>query len=161
SLFLVCLLGASEVAHCQTHTFELYGQEQGLGSSLIRALAQDNTGFLWIGTRTGLFRYDGSQFFRFGLETGLPEEHVHSIHVPHSGTIWVGTKRGIARVTGNRLVKVDFGAPGIVSAFAITSTDKGILYVAAPGGLYSSRTGDKFERMNTPGAKIHGVYAAP
>lgn len=65
-LSLVCL-----VAFAQEYSFEYYGQEQGLSSSLVRAMAQDKQGFLWIGTRSGLFRYDGVQFQVFQRKDGF------------------------------------------------------------------------------------------
>lgn len=41
-----------------------FAGEDGLPTPVL-ALAQDSTGFLWIGTRAGLFRYDGAEFRRW------------------------------------------------------------------------------------------------
>ena len=35
--------------------------EQGLSNSTIEAICQDSRGFMWIGTRDGLNRYDGHE----------------------------------------------------------------------------------------------------
>ena len=37
----------------------------GLLSNTIRAMVQDNTGYIWIGTTAGLTRYDGYSFVNF------------------------------------------------------------------------------------------------
>ena len=42
--------------------FKDYGQDAGLTNLDVYCLMQDSTGFLWMGTDNGLFRYDGRQF---------------------------------------------------------------------------------------------------
>ncbi len=39
-----------------------FSQESGLDVPIVHALAQDERGFLWIGTENGLYRYDGLEF---------------------------------------------------------------------------------------------------
>src|SRR5512143_3714429 len=39
-----------------------YGLDEGLSQSSVLALAQDNLGFLWVGTQDGLNRFDGYSF---------------------------------------------------------------------------------------------------
>jgi ligand-binding sensor domain-containing protein len=41
-------------------------QAQGLNAGEIAALAQDRSGYIWIGASGGLLRYDGSRFVRWG-----------------------------------------------------------------------------------------------
>jgi len=43
----------------QQYSFRYYGTDEGLTSVAVKALFQDRTGFLWVGTENGLFRYDG------------------------------------------------------------------------------------------------------
>ena len=51
---------ASLSCSAQRYSFREY--TQGLGNLNIACLAQDRTGYLWVGTQNGLYRYDGSQF---------------------------------------------------------------------------------------------------
>ncbi len=55
------------------------------------ALAQSADGFLWIGSNTGLFRFDGVHFERFIARSGeqLPEEPVHSLLARSDGSLWI------------------------------------------------------------------------
>jgi diguanylate cyclase (GGDEF)-like protein len=62
---------------------------------LCTALAQDRTGFLWIGTQGGLVRYDG---YRFRVYRGDPADphalggsYVRSLLAAADGRLWVGT----------------------------------------------------------------------
>ena len=40
----------------------LYGEEDGLSQQLVKGIAQDHDGFLWVATWNGLNRFDGTQF---------------------------------------------------------------------------------------------------
>jgi ligand-binding sensor domain-containing protein len=46
----------------QDVTIQLIGPEQGLPDRNTRSIIQDKLGFLWLGTTTGLYRYDGYNF---------------------------------------------------------------------------------------------------
>src|SRR6476620_12445099 len=46
----------------QDVNIQLIGPEQGLPDRNTRSIIQDKLGFLWLGTRTGLYRYDGYNF---------------------------------------------------------------------------------------------------
>jgi signal transduction histidine kinase/ligand-binding sensor domain-containing protein len=68
---LLCLalaLVASEKLVAQERFYRLFDSEEGLNPVAVRALAQDSTGFLWIGTEGGLFRYDGVELRRWSPE---------------------------------------------------------------------------------------------
>lgn len=55
----VCLSAATLAVRGQSYRIEVYGQEEGLHSSEINAIAQDGRGRLWLATRAGLFAFDG------------------------------------------------------------------------------------------------------
>jgi len=46
----------------QQYTFRQYGPSDGLTNLGVNCLLQDHTGYLWVGTDNGLFRYDGNTF---------------------------------------------------------------------------------------------------
>jgi ligand-binding sensor domain-containing protein len=62
-LISLLLLPGSLVA--QRHRFRYYSHRDGLKDTEVHCLLQDITGFIWVGTATGLFRYDGSRFTAF------------------------------------------------------------------------------------------------
>ena len=67
----------------------------GAGNLNIACLAQDRTGYLWVGTQNGLYRYDGSQFKSYGAADGLPERMIQNLFVGLDGTLWVATTTSI------------------------------------------------------------------
>lgn len=66
----------------------------------IQAITQCRKGFIWIGSRQGLFRYDGKRVLSFIHDpldpASIPDDSVTKLHIDQSGRLWVGTQRGIA-----------------------------------------------------------------
>ncbi len=62
------------------------------------AMAQDAEGLLWIGTQSGLLRWDGHKLRKYASDGGqpgtLPDSFVQSLHVDRQGRLWVGTNAG-------------------------------------------------------------------
>jgi signal transduction histidine kinase/DNA-binding response OmpR family regulator/ligand-binding sensor domain-containing protein len=61
TFFLIIFLCSRGQQPLYTH-YKWFKVEDGLPQSFVSALAQDDDGFLWIGTRDGLARYDGREF---------------------------------------------------------------------------------------------------
>jgi ligand-binding sensor domain-containing protein len=57
-----------------------------------RSLAQDAEGFIWLGSSTGLTRFDGSRFAHIDLPGELRDSSaaISDIFAPSSGGIWAG-----------------------------------------------------------------------
>jgi ligand-binding sensor domain-containing protein len=55
------------------YSFHHISQTDGLLNNTVSSLTQDNRGFIWIATKSGLQRYDGARFVNYRLESG--EEH--------------------------------------------------------------------------------------
>lgn len=85
--------------------------EDGLSQNEVTSILQDNEGFMWFGTRSGLNRYDGYEFLTFnqvpGDSASLVNTSIEKIYKDSKGIIWIGTKsNGISRynpVTGKFL----------------------------------------------------------
>ena len=72
---------------------------ESLSSTRILSIAQDSTGFIWIGTDDGLNRYDGFQnkVYRSDVfdEATISGNRIWKIYVDSSNTVWILTDRGI------------------------------------------------------------------
>src|SRR5687767_14154129 len=80
--------------------FKRISVNEGLAQSDVKCMIQDNFGFLWIGTRDGLNKYDGLEFSRFGRKkndsTSLQFNQILDLQVDQSGDIWIGSIGGIS-----------------------------------------------------------------
>jgi ligand-binding sensor domain-containing protein/signal transduction histidine kinase len=68
--------------------------QDGLPSGLIWALAQDRDGYLWVGTDTGLVRFDGVRFVA-ATDPALASRSIRSLLSTSDGSLWVGTSDGL------------------------------------------------------------------
>src|SRR5882724_10012399 len=88
----VCLgLPASTAA--QRFVFKDYGKDQGLANLAITCLLQDSEGFLWVGTKAGLFRYDGQRFQEFRPNDPV-DRSIMAIHQSAGGNLWITSEQG-------------------------------------------------------------------
>ena len=73
--------------------------ENGLSQNSVAAIAQDKKGFLWLGTRYGLNRYDGSGFKIYKKNSNkansLSDNIIYSLIVDNEGVLWAGTTNGL------------------------------------------------------------------
>lgn len=85
-LLILLLFAAPSGVAAQDRLVRTFGGESGLLPPAV-ALAQDSAGFIWAGTRAGLFRYDGSRFERWAIDV-LPRA-VGTIVVSPEGAVTV------------------------------------------------------------------------
>lgn len=94
---LSCLFGVLS-GMAQEYTFQRISIEEGLSQSSINAIAQDDKGFLWLGTQDGLNRYDGRHFTVFKRlpfdSTSLADNFITSLLIDSQDRLWVGTQKG-------------------------------------------------------------------
>ncbi|HUR33822.1 MAG TPA: two-component regulator propeller domain-containing protein [Vicinamibacterales bacterium] len=115
-----------------------WSEEQGPFPFGVYAIAQDHDGYLWLGTRSGLVRFDGSEFTPWNDTHQLPDDRVSAILAARDGSLWVGfgTIGGVAQVSarGVRQFTVRDGlADGDVNT--IVQDPGGAIWVASHGGL--------------------------
>jgi signal transduction histidine kinase/ligand-binding sensor domain-containing protein/CheY-like chemotaxis protein len=139
-LLSLVFLAAAGTILAQREAFRRYGQEAGLNNLAVNALAQDGTGFLWVGTENGLYRDEGGWFRRFGTEDGLPDAYIDGLRVTADGTLWVGGFSGLSTFENGHFELV----PGIPQMRIrengrIASDSRSVVYLGTDLGLLSVR----------------------
>jgi len=129
--------------------FRSWGTEVGLPQNTVNAIVQTRDGYLWVGTRDGLARFDGVRFTVFGLRDGLPSVEVQCLYEDSQGTLWIGTSGGgLSRWVGGRIEPVNFPeqlvASGTVTSLAEDAA--GRLWIGTRAGL-TIREHDRFVRL--------------
>lgn len=96
---LLCLVGsAGAQQNSFRHYFRCITKKDGLSQTDVKAIIQDNYGFIWFGTRNKLNRYDGNTirvFDCFDRESGMRDNNISSIFEDTSRNLWVGTDNGV------------------------------------------------------------------
>ncbi|HEY2017547.1 MAG TPA: two-component regulator propeller domain-containing protein, partial [Bryobacteraceae bacterium] len=82
-------------------------EEEGIALPAINALAQTADGYLWLGTGTGLIRFDGMRFVHWAPPEGtqFPDDDVRSLVASADGSLWIRTAKTISRLDRGRLVR--------------------------------------------------------
>lgn len=72
--------------------------QDGLSSEDLRTIAQDDLGFLWIGSRDGLSRFDGVEsitYFKDSTENSIPNNLIEWVYWGSDKKLWIGTQGGL------------------------------------------------------------------
>ena len=98
----VLCLWLCQQATAQTHDFNKFPLSLQQGS--VATVLQDKSGYLWLGTGTGLVRFDGYQSETFMRELdradSLTHNYVNALLETRQGVLWISTWNGISRHLG-------------------------------------------------------------
>lgn len=129
--------------------FGVISSQQGLSQSSVFSLAQDHKGFIWIGTRDGLNRFDGYNFITYKIDpqdTGsISNNEITVIHADRHGDIWIGTRGGGLNkyvTRWNRFVRFSHLTPEKIIR-DIYESPEGTLWVGSSDGLLRADIADK------------------
>lgn len=96
-LTLVMLL--TFVTNASAQTIKFFSSDRDLSNSMITAIVQDRSGFVWIATEDGLNRFDGLNFVTYRNKPNDPasllSSFVRTLYVDNSGRLWVGCINGL------------------------------------------------------------------
>jgi len=95
-LISIFLLPISGIA--QTYQFTSYGIDEGMFDKYSYTINQDLQGFLWIGTTTGLCRFDGNVFEYEFKGDSIPPSIAHVSLLDSKGRLWFGHENGLLSV---------------------------------------------------------------
>jgi len=75
--------------------FERVLTDEGISKGTIYSIIQDRQGYLWLGTATGLLRYDGYVFRSYRHDptdtNSIAGDFIWSVSEDSSGNLWIGT----------------------------------------------------------------------
>jgi len=112
-LWLACLAAFSAVAGGRYCVVDGWGAGEGLlPQSAVISMVQTRDGYLWLGTRNGLARFDGVHFTVFDESTTLELSSIQIVKLFEDSqrNLWIGTESaGAMLVTNGQVLKLDFG----------------------------------------------------
>ena len=134
----------------------LYDNTNGLPTSEANAVAETPDGFIWIGSYSGLTRYDGRSFERIDSTTGISS--VVSLFVDSKGRLWIGTNDNGVAVMEKGSCQIFNHKTGLRSSSvrAIVEDTDGIIYIATTQGIAKIDSENKLGQLDDP--KINDEY---
>jgi len=100
--FLALISGSAQALQpdkrFQDYVSNTWALEQGLPQLSVTAIAQDSTGYLWVGTQAGLARFDGNRFTSYDSRgwPGLGNGDIRALLADAQARVWIGTATGVA-----------------------------------------------------------------
>ncbi len=138
----------------RTPRFRRYSVQDGMPSNSVYTTQQDRDGFIWIGTRNGLARFDGTHFEVFQHRPGKPyslgANDTSEVLVDRQGRIWAGGEASGLNLYlpdrhGFKHWRQHKGDPHSLSAddvFALAQTADGAIWVGTYAGDLNRMTAD-------------------
>lgn len=80
-----------------------YGRKEGLPQAQVTTLMQDSRGYIWVGTKNGVARFNGKDFYSFTVRDGLAGDLVLGIKEDKKNQVWVLCRRGISCISGESI----------------------------------------------------------
>ncbi len=122
----------------QHPSFRVYTQEDGLPQSQVYDIAQDNIGYLWLGTQGGgLSSFDGKTFRTFKESDGLISNYIFSLYTSND-SLFVGTRSGLSVKTNKKFT--NYAAPQVNAIFKNKDSQ---VFLATNTGIYAYVLGSK------------------
>ena len=90
----ISIIIAIPVLFSQTFFFDNYSVKNGLAQSNVYSIIQDKSGYVWMGTASGVSKFDGAEFINITTENGLAENGVRTIFEDSVGNLWFGHTGG-------------------------------------------------------------------
>lgn len=96
-------------------------RDHGLPDNLVHAVLQTRDGYLWVGTRSGLARFDGLRFTVFDhLNTpAMQSDLCQRLAEDSEGNLWIGTPDGLLCKTDDAFLR--FSSPDGLPDASVTA----------------------------------------
>jgi ligand-binding sensor domain-containing protein/signal transduction histidine kinase len=104
-LFSRRCFGLDPAKNLRQYVLRSWTSEQGLPQNSVRPMLQTRDGFLWIGTRGGLARFDGFSFvlYRANAPGSIPNDSITGLAEGHDGSLWISSGGGLTRYRNGHL----------------------------------------------------------
>ncbi|MBR4208341.1 MAG: response regulator [Lachnospiraceae bacterium] len=137
------------------YALTVYGLYEGLNSSQINSVTQTGDGYIWAGSYSGLYRYDGMKFEQVNLDKRICNAMI--LYADTRGRLWIGTNdSGLACYDPDKETIRFFDRENGMSADSIRDIcedEKGNIYVSTVSYI------NKINLSNSEGPYI-SVYDA-
>ena len=93
--------------HVSQYSHTSWKIRDGFAREAPEAIAQTPDGYLWLGTASGLFRFDGIRNVPWQppSDQQLPSNAIMSLLATRDGSLWIGTSKGLARWKDGKLTQ--------------------------------------------------------
>jgi signal transduction histidine kinase/streptogramin lyase len=118
-------------------------------SQAIQAIFLGARGLVWLGTPSGLIKYQNGHQIKYGVEQGLSVDYIRSIYADRTDNLWIGSGGGgVYKVPNETIVSYtqEMGLPHAIVSGVVED---------ALGRIFAAYTYSPAELVELDGSKIH------
>ena len=147
ALLILCLFAGQLFSQEYSHMEQL-SVDEGLPHTDVSSIVQDRDGYIWIGTYSGLCRYDGTDMTVYDVSNSILESsRIRSLYLASDGLLYIGTETGgltIFDTLNDRFIKtirvpsnyVNGIFPSSDGNSVVICTDDGLSTLSCHDGIY-------------------------
>ncbi len=120
--------------------FRSFGLTEGLTNGFVRAIHEDRSKSLWVGTDRGFFHQSGERFSRLDDTPDVPFATVTGIGEDDAAHIWVASSTGLLHVVDGKLQRTHTGCAAVLARTIHRSSD-GFVWALGSSGAARLRNG--------------------
>ncbi len=144
-----CVLGGrlsreAGAAPGPSFVFDVWTTEEGLPQNEVKSILQTQDGYLWLGTPSGLVRFDGMRFTVYDESNtpGLENSNVEILFEDSRHTLWMGGTGGVFLFKDGRATPLRLGQNGKAGLAGICEDPSGAVWLhLANGQLWRCQDG--------------------
>ncbi|HEY8549977.1 MAG TPA: two-component regulator propeller domain-containing protein [Vicinamibacterales bacterium] len=134
---------------------EVWSSREGLPHNSVKAVVRCPEGYLWLGTQSGLIRFDGVSFTLFNRDNtpAFTNDNIRAL-VHDGNTLWIGTDGGgLVRYENHQFTRIDRdkGLPHNI-VLALLAARDGSLWIGMANGRIARLTAQGLDAVTTPDA---------
>ena len=139
-LLLSIIMVSSALAQQPVLEFSTLDALSTIANRTTKAIIQDSSGYLWIGTQDGLFRFDGQNVFSYFMDqnnpNSLPSSSINKLFIDNENNLWIGTNGGLSKYNPEfnnftyANVETELNSPKEYSIMEIAMDKSGRLFIA-------------------------------
>jgi signal transduction histidine kinase/ligand-binding sensor domain-containing protein len=139
---LIATTGLATTFLADGYSIRIWQTEDGLPQNMVSSAVQTRDGYLWLGTFSGLTRFDGERFQVFDTANTpeIADSRITSLFEDAKGTLWIGQGSGTLTRYNNRLFEAVplRSEPTHSHIIAIGSDEQGRLWAMRNSGSVDS-----------------------
>lgn len=155
-------LTPDRVGRYRAGKLENFGVAEGFDAKAPRAIAEDETGAILLGSADGrLIRYDGQRFTRLALELkGDVDQPIQDIYCePGTGLTWIATAGNGLYALGGGMLRQLLPSDGLIDAniTAIVPDNQGYMWFGSSVGIFSLRRQELADFLAGRISRVHPI----
>ena len=107
----------------------------GLPDAKINTIVPIDDRNVWVGTDSGIARWNGTRFSTAGLPASLDRVQALTMIRDRDGNMWIGTPRGLVRLDANGAISIDDRHSGAVAVTTLVEDREGNVWTGNARGI--------------------------